>query len=64
MTEEELTLLEVDYTPFDNACQEPAIIEGQAVQCRRHLYHNKTDDRHATRFGARMVSWSYAEENK
>jgi hypothetical protein len=58
---EDMTLLEIDYTPYDNACKDPAVIEGQVVECRRHLHHNRTDNRHATRFGARMVDWNYTE---
>jgi hypothetical protein len=62
LSEEGITLLEIDYTPYDNACKDPAVIEGQTVECRRHLHHNRMDSKHATRFGGRLVSWSYAGE--
>jgi hypothetical protein len=52
-------LLEIDYTPYDNACKDPQLdATGHPMECRLlHGHYRKSGTPHATRAGAGIRFW-------
>jgi hypothetical protein len=60
MTDPELLLL-MDYTRYDESCQNPAVVSGELVECR--LPKNGHPEKiHATRKGATVMEWTQDEK--